>query len=179
MPGLKPFGIEDAGEGARIPHLRCDNASMVPRPGETSMAARRVQRHEAMDARVRLSSREQLSDHPGRRCIMKARGWTTALLLRHETGHCNGWPSDHPGQRSLLDRLLLLRQQLHQSANASAGSATPRFKAPNRPVKPLSEMSWLARCRSARIVRPAEDRQRDRTEGAKAACEWCRYVEGG
>src|SRR5215510_2543726 len=99
MPGLKPFGIEDAGEGARIPHLRCDNASTVPRPGETSMAARRVQRHEAMDARVRLSSRGQLSDHPGRRCVMKARGWTTALLLRHETGHCNGWPSDHPGQR--------------------------------------------------------------------------------
>jgi len=34
MPGLKPFGIEDAGEGARIPHLRCDNASTVPRPAK-------------------------------------------------------------------------------------------------------------------------------------------------
>ena len=39
-----------------------------------------------MDAGVRLSSRGQLSDHPGRRCVMKARGWTTALLLRHEIG---------------------------------------------------------------------------------------------
>ena len=28
-------------------------------------------------------------------------------------------------------------------------------------------------------ARPAEDRQRDRTEGAKAACEGCRYLEGG
>src|SRR5262245_11776782 len=26
---------------------------------------------------------------------MRARGWTTELLLRHEIGHCNGWPSDH------------------------------------------------------------------------------------
>jgi len=27
-------------------------------------------------------------------------------------------------------------------------------------------------------ARPAEDRQRDRAEGAKAACEGCRYLEG-
>jgi hypothetical protein len=31
--------------------------------------------------------------------IMRKRGWTTGLLLRHEIGHCNGWPSDHPGER--------------------------------------------------------------------------------
>jgi hypothetical protein len=37
-------------------------------PGLARRAARRVQRHEAMDAHVRLSSRGQLSDHPGRRC---------------------------------------------------------------------------------------------------------------
>ena len=30
-----------------------------------------------------------------------------------------------------------------------------------------------------REARPAEDRWRDRTEGAKAACEGCWYLEGG
>src|SRR6516162_8827170 len=30
-----------------------------------------------------------------------------------------------------------------------------------------------------REARPAEDRWRDRTEGAKAACERCGYLEGG
>jgi hypothetical protein len=33
--------------------------------------------------------------------VMRERGWTTGLLLRHEIGHCNGWPGDHPGQRGL------------------------------------------------------------------------------
>src|SRR5262245_58753638 len=33
--------------------------------------------------------------------IMRQRGWNTGLLLRHEIGHCNGWPVDHPGQRAL------------------------------------------------------------------------------
>ena len=28
-----------------------------------------------------------------------ARGYTRELMLRHEIGHCNGWPGDHPGQR--------------------------------------------------------------------------------
>src|SRR5262249_57959997 len=36
-----------------------------------------------------------------------------------------------------------------------------------------------ARRRSGREARPAEGRQRDRAEGAKAACERCRYLEGG
>src|SRR5262245_37432859 len=31
--------------------------------------------------------------------VMRERGWNTGLLLRHEIGHCNGWPGDHPGQR--------------------------------------------------------------------------------
>src|SRR5260221_6908938 len=35
------------------------------------------------------------------------------------------------------------------------------------------------RRRPGREARPAEDRQRDRTEGAKAACEGCGYLEGG
>jgi hypothetical protein len=33
--------------------------------------------------------------------VMRQRGWTTGILLRHETGHCNGWPGDHPGERAL------------------------------------------------------------------------------
>ena len=33
--------------------------------------------------------------------VMRKRGWTTGLLLRHETGHCNGWPGNHPGERAL------------------------------------------------------------------------------
>ena len=37
---------------------------MFTQPGLARRAARRVQRHEAMDAHVRLSSRGQLSDHP-------------------------------------------------------------------------------------------------------------------
>ena len=31
--------------------------------------------------------------------IMRRKGWTTGLLLRHEIGHCNGWSGDHVGQR--------------------------------------------------------------------------------
>ena len=31
--------------------------------------------------------------------IIIAGGWTKELMLRHEIGHCNGWPGDHPGQR--------------------------------------------------------------------------------
>jgi hypothetical protein len=34
--------------------------------------------------------------------IMRKRGWTTGLLFRHEIGHCNGWPGDHPGERPLI-----------------------------------------------------------------------------
>jgi hypothetical protein len=31
---------------------------------------------------------------------IRARGWTRELVMRHELGHCNGWPGDHPGMRS-------------------------------------------------------------------------------
>jgi hypothetical protein len=31
--------------------------------------------------------------------VMRRRGWTTGLLLRHEMGHCNGWTQAHEGQR--------------------------------------------------------------------------------
>jgi len=33
--------------------------------------------------------------------MMRKRGWNTGILLRHEIGHCNGWPGDHPGLRPL------------------------------------------------------------------------------
>lgn len=33
--------------------------------------------------------------------IMRARGSTTGLLLRHEIGHCNGWGGDHAGERAI------------------------------------------------------------------------------
>jgi len=33
--------------------------------------------------------------------LMRRKGWTSGLLFRHEQGHCNGWPGDHPGQREL------------------------------------------------------------------------------
>jgi hypothetical protein len=33
--------------------------------------------------------------------VMRTRGWNTGLLLRHEIGHCNGWPGDHPDQRNV------------------------------------------------------------------------------
>lgn len=32
--------------------------------------------------------------------VMKAFGWRRDMILRHEIGHCNGWPGDHPGQRN-------------------------------------------------------------------------------
>jgi hypothetical protein len=34
--------------------------------------------------------------------VMRRRGWTTGLLLRHEIGHCNGWTQAHEGQRPVL-----------------------------------------------------------------------------
>jgi hypothetical protein len=33
--------------------------------------------------------------------VMRKRSWTTGMLLRHEMGHCNGWPGDHPGERAI------------------------------------------------------------------------------
>jgi hypothetical protein len=34
--------------------------------------------------------------------IMRSRGYTTGILLRHEIGHCNGWGADHAGMRPLI-----------------------------------------------------------------------------
>jgi hypothetical protein len=28
-------------------------------------------------------------------------GWSPAIVRRHEIGHCNGWPKEHPGARRL------------------------------------------------------------------------------
>src|SRR5262249_6430648 len=40
------------------------------------------------------------------------------------------------------------------------------------------QLGTPGRARHRSETRPAEDRQRDRTEGAKAACERCGYLEG-
>ena len=32
--------------------------------------------------------------------IIREQKWTPELIMRHEIGHCNGWPGNHPGQRS-------------------------------------------------------------------------------
>jgi hypothetical protein len=29
--------------------------------------------------------------------IVRAAGYIPAIVLRHEIGHCNGWPKEHPG----------------------------------------------------------------------------------
>src|SRR5262249_5884325 len=44
---------------------------------------------------------------------------------------------------------------------------------------PTDQSRAQARRRSRREARPAEDRQRNRTQGAKAACEGCGHLEGG
>jgi hypothetical protein len=31
--------------------------------------------------------------------VIRKWGWTPELMMRHEMGHCNGWPGDHRGQR--------------------------------------------------------------------------------
>ena len=34
---------------------------------------------------------------------IRARGFTSAIVLRHEIGHCNGWPGGHPRARTLVE----------------------------------------------------------------------------
>lgn len=31
--------------------------------------------------------------------VMRRRGYSTGIMLRHERGHCNGWGGDHTGGR--------------------------------------------------------------------------------
>jgi hypothetical protein len=31
--------------------------------------------------------------------VIKAAGYSTEIVLRHEIAHCNGWPKDHPNSR--------------------------------------------------------------------------------
>jgi hypothetical protein len=35
--------------------------------------------------------------------FLKKLKWPYEIVLRHETGHCNGWPSHHPGGRSVTE----------------------------------------------------------------------------
>jgi hypothetical protein len=32
---------------------------------------------------------------------IRKHGWTPEIVLRHEIGHCNGWPVDHKGARAV------------------------------------------------------------------------------
>ena len=63
--------------------------------------------------------------------IMRRNGWTTGLLLRHEQGHCNGWPGDHTGQRPLTkdthwvpaaERAKVPRDRLERADQVRAGA---------------------------------------------------------
>ena len=38
--------------------------------------------------------------------VMRLRGWNTGIVLRHELGHCNGWPPDHPDARGFPASLI-------------------------------------------------------------------------
>jgi hypothetical protein len=35
--------------------------------------------------------------------IREKYGWSVAIILRHEIGHCNGWPGDHRNSRRAID----------------------------------------------------------------------------
>src|SRR5262249_41617701 len=51
-------------------------------------------------------------------------GWTREIVLRHEIGHCNGWPNDHAGARPMNAKPALgpppPEPQLEQPAKAKA-----------------------------------------------------------
>jgi hypothetical protein len=32
--------------------------------------------------------------------LLEITGWSEEILLRHEIGHCNGWPANHPNERA-------------------------------------------------------------------------------
>jgi hypothetical protein len=74
--------------------------------------------------------------------IMRKRGWTTGILLRHEIGHCNGWAPDnqHVGMRPLTgntpegnthwvpeaQRVKIPLDRLERAEKIRAGLAGPR-----------------------------------------------------
>jgi hypothetical protein len=37
------------------------------------------------------------------RATITAAGYSEEIIIRHEIGHCNGWPADHNGARRLKD----------------------------------------------------------------------------
>jgi hypothetical protein len=37
------------------------------------------------------------------RTTIAAAGYSEEIVIRHEIGHCNGWPADHNGARRLKD----------------------------------------------------------------------------
>jgi hypothetical protein len=43
--------------------------------------------------------------------VARERGWNNGIILRHELGHCNGWPADHPGARGFPASLIIPRNE--------------------------------------------------------------------
>jgi hypothetical protein len=69
--------------------------------------------------------------------VMRKRGWTSGVLLRHEIGHCNGWSLDnqHVGMRPLEgnthwvpieERIKIPSDRLEKAEKIRAGLAGPR-----------------------------------------------------
>src|SRR5262249_27477667 len=44
--------------------------------------------------------------------VMREYGYNTGQLLRHEIGHCNGWPNDHPDEQPGVKGMFLPRAGL-------------------------------------------------------------------
>jgi len=87
------------------------------RPYNGDLTIRIVPTFEALRAACNVYNPKMLAcaRHNAKSCIiylvedevMRERGWNTGLLLRHEIGHCNGWPGDHPDERPAPSPLTL------------------------------------------------------------------------
>ena len=66
--------------------------------------------------------------HAPEKDIIEA-GYTVKIVIRHERGHCNNWPSNHPGSRvpTAADR---------GQENTKTQTAKP--VEPTKPIKPAA-----------------------------------------
>jgi hypothetical protein len=84
--------------GAHFAHLRV--GSWRPKPGAHSLIC--IMQMFRSGQSAKFARAEEIcwivlsSDD-----VIKAAGWTPEVVLRHERGHCNGWPKDHAGARAL------------------------------------------------------------------------------
>jgi hypothetical protein len=51
---------------------------------------------------------------------IKAAGFSPELVKRHENAHCNGWPADHGGARSILSTLPFVPDNIDALADVAA-----------------------------------------------------------